>query len=333
MDEYSASLNNNAAATGRVSEATTGYQTNTQATITEAGRAMEAFNNLTTSQQETALALEESVTAMQENLSQTIQSQMDMFEEFDRSITLTKDTLLDNMEDQVTGVKEWAENISELSNTAINKNLLQYLMDMGPDGYEYVALFNSMTSGELERANDAWEDAIDIQNLTGEWGEELNTIGVENIASGMDGIKELMQESGADTVMGLVEGIRNAQAEAEAAGLELGDGTINSTKDGLGTASPSKKTREAGQYVDQGLIDGIKAYQPKVQQTAREMAQKTIQTIGQETGATSGASPKTKNFGTGVGRGLQTGITSTRSSVMNAAKSVARERLHLCGMA
>lgn len=324
MDQYSASLDNNAAATGRVSEANAGYQVATQAAITDTGRAMEAFNSLTTSQQETALALEESVSTMQENLSQTIQSQMDMFESFDRSINLTKDQLLANMEDQVAGVQEWAQNISELSDTAINKNLLQYLMDMGPDGYEYVALFNSMTSDELKKANEEWEKAIDIQNLTGEWGEELSTIGAENIASGMDGIKELMQESGADTVMGLVEGIRNAKGEAEQAGTELGDDTIDSVDEGLGVSSPSRKTRESGQYVAQGLADGIKNYKPRVLQAARDMAQNTIKTIGQETGATSGASPKTRNFGTGVGKGLQTGITSTRSSVMNAAKNVAQ---------
>lgn len=324
MDEYSASLSNNAAAAGKVSEASAGYQIATQAAITDVGRAMEAFNNLTTSQQETALALEESVTAMQESLSQTIQSQMDMFSQFDSAIDLTTQDLLTNMQSQVDGVTQWGENITALSDTAINKNLLQYLMDMGPDGAGYVQLFTEMSADELAQANTLWEEALDIQGLTTEWGEELSTIGAENIASGMDGIKDLMQESGADTVMGLVEGIRNAKGEAEQTGKELGDDTIDSVDEGLGVSSPSRKTRESGQYVDQGLIDGIKAYQPKVQQTAREMAQKTIQTIGQETGATSGASPKTKNFGTGVGRGLQTGITSTRSSVMNAAKSVAQ---------
>lgn len=324
IDQYSASLDNSAAATGRVSEATTGYQTNTQAAITDVGRAMEAFNNLTTSQQETALALEESVTAMQESLSQTIQSQMDMFSEFDSAIDLTTQDLLANMQSQVDGVTQWGENITALSDTAINKNLLQYLMDMGPDGAGYVQLFTEMSADELEQANTLWEEALNIQGLTTKWGEELRTIGAENIASGMDGIKGLMQESGADTVMGLVEGIRNAKGEAEQTGKELGDDTIDSVDEGLGVSSPSRKTKESGQYVDQGLINGIKAYQPKVQQTAREMARKTIQTIGKETGATSGASPKTKNFGTGVGRGLQTGITSTRSSVMNAAKNVAQ---------
>lgn len=328
IDQYSSSIDNNVAATGRATEAAAGYQASSQATITEVGRAMEAFNNLSGSQQQVALDLEAAVTEMQESMKTTIQSQMDMFSEFDSAIDLTTQGLLENMRSQVEGVTTWGENITALSDTAINKNLLQYLIDMGPDGAGYVQLFSQMTSEELENANTLWESAMDIQGLTTEWGQELETIGVENIASGMDGIKELMESSGADTVTGLVEGIRRAMSEAEAAGVELGDNTIDSTNEGLGVSSPSRKTRESGQYVDQGLIDGIKAYQPQVQTTAREMAQKTIQTIGQELGATSGASPKTKAFGTKTGQGLRDGLNSSRTSVMNAAKTVAQNAIN-----
>lgn len=327
IDQYSTSLDNNAAATGRVSEANAGYQESTRLSIEDVGRAKEAFNSLSESQQQTALDLEAAVTAMEENVKSAIQSQMDMFSQFDASIDLTTQDLLNNMQSQVEGVTAWGEAITTLSDTAINKNLLQYLIDMGPEGAGYVNLFATMSEDELAKANELWDQAMDIQGLTTEWGQELTTIGTENIAAGMDGIKGLMQESGADTVMGLVEGIRNAKSEAEQAGTELGDDTIESVDEGLGVSSPSRKTRESGQYVAQGLADGIKNYKPRVLQAAKDMAQNTIKTIGRETGATSGVSPKTRNFGTGVGKGLQTGITSTKSSVMNAARSVSQSAI------
>lgn len=324
IDQYSTSLDNNAAATGRVSEANAGYQESTRLSIEDAGRAIEAFNSLSESQQQTALDLEAAVTAMEENMKTTIQSQMDMFSAFDTSIDLTTQDLLANMQSQVDGVNQWGENITKLSNTTINDNLLTYLRDMGPEGAGYVSLFASMSEEEMAKANELWEEALDIQGLTTEWGEELKTQGAEQIAAGMEGVNEAIEEGGVDGVMGLVEGVRSAMGQAKEAGIELGETLVDSTNEGAGVNSPSWKTKQTGQYVDQGLADGIKNYKPRVLQAARDMAQNTIKTIGQETGATSGASPKTRNFGTGVGKGLQTGITSTRSSVMNAAKAVAQ---------
>lgn len=324
LDEYSTTIGANATATDQATQATTGYQTGTQATIIEVGRAMEAFNNLSKSQQQTALDLEASVTAMQESMQSTIQSQMDMFSAFDASIDLTTQDLLANMQSQVDGVTAWEENIIALSDTAINQNLLQHLMEMGPSGAGYVELFANMTDEEMQEANELWSEALDIQGMTNDWGEQLTTIGAENIAAGMDGITELMEESGADTVMGLVNGIQSAKEEAEAAGVDLGESTVDSVNEGSGVASPSWKTKESGQYVDQGMINGINAYKPRVLSSAKEMAQSTIQTIARETGTQSGASTKTKTYGQRTGQGIQTGLTASRSSVMQAARNVSQ---------
>lgn len=324
LDEYSTSLDNNAVATGRVSEANAGYQESTQLTLANVGTAMEAFNSLSGSQQQTALDLEAAATAMQENVQSIIQSQMDMFSQFDASLDLTTQDLLSNMQSQVDGVTAWGEAITALSDTAINKNLLQYLIDMGPEGAGYVNLFATMSEDELAKANELWDQAMDIQGLTTEWGQELTTIGTENIAAGMDGIKELMQESGVDTVEGLVEGIRNAMNQAEEAGVELGENTVDSANEGAGVNSPSWKTKKTGQYLDQGLVNGIKAYQPRVLSAVKELTSQLIKSIGQEAGVSSGASTKTRPFGTRIDQGLQNGITSGKSTVINTARNLVR---------
>ena len=97
------------------------------------------------------------------------------------------------MRSQVKGVENWEKNISDLSDTAINRNLLQHLIDMGPEGAGYVELFAGMTEEEMAEANELWEDAIDIQDMTNTWGQELTSIGVDNITSGMDGVTEAMK--------------------------------------------------------------------------------------------------------------------------------------------
>lgn len=324
LDEYSTSLDNNAAATGRVSEANTGYQEVAQLSIEDVSRAMEAFNSLSESQQQTALDLESAVSAMEENIKSTIQSQMDMFSQFDASLDLTTQDLLNNMQSQVDGVTQWGENITALSQSTIDDGLLAYLRDMGPEGAGYVSLFASMSEDELAKANELWDQAMDIQGLTTEWGQELLTTGAENIAAGMDGINELLNDGGSDGVMGFVEGVRNALAEAEAAGVELGESFVDATNEGAGVNSPSWKTKETGQYLDQGLVNGIKAYQPRVLSAAKELASQLIKSIGQETGTSSGASTKTRPFGTRIDQGLQNGITSGKSTVINTARNLVR---------
>ena len=168
LDNYNTALAKKTEATNQVSEAEAAYQESVQYTITKNGEAMSAFNSMSESQQQ--VAMDSQCSKFHEGrYEQYHQSQMDMFEEFDRGTDVSTSVLLENMASQVEGVKNWEENLVMLSDTAINKNLLQYLMNMGPEGAEYVRAFASMTEPEMEKANDLWEEAIDIQELTNGW--------------------------------------------------------------------------------------------------------------------------------------------------------------------
>ena len=324
LDEYNASIENSAANTDGANLSNEVYKEGMQANITKAGEAMEAFNNLGTSQQELALELEENVAAMQENMKSTISSQMNMFEAFDHSIELSTQDLLSNMRSQVTGVENWEQNISNLSDKGINKNLLKYMMDMGPEGAGYVEVFSQMTEAELEEANGLWEDAIDIQEMTNSWGEELTELGAQSIADGMDGINDAIKSSGADSVMGLVEGIRSAKAEAKSEGKTLGQDVVSATNEGAGVASPSWKTKLTGQYIDSGITQGITTGKAAVMTAAKNIGNEIIRTINTETGTLGGASTKTKNTGRQTGMGVSAGLTASMASVRAAARSVGR---------
>lgn len=163
---------------------------------------------------------------MQENVQSALKSQMDMFEEFDAGTQISTENLLANMQSQVDGATAWEQNLSALADRGINQGILQKLSEMGPQGSGYVAAFNSMTDEELKKANDLWSQSVDIQGMTNEWGQQLLTSGAANIAGGMDGLTSVMQESGTNTVMGLVQGMQNAQEKANAAGKDLGVKTV-----------------------------------------------------------------------------------------------------------
>lgn len=327
LDQYNTAIEGTQASTQGVTDATAAYREGVKLNIEDASQAAEAFSNMSTEQQDLATRLVENVTQMEESMKNTISSQMNLFEQFDASIDLSTDQLLANMKSQVEGVEDWEENIVALSKSGIDDGLLQHLIDMGPSGAGYVQLFANMTEEELKEAEGLWSDAIDIQNLTNTWGEQLKEIGVENIASGMDGVDELLEESGADSVMGLIEGIKNAMADLKAASEEMGETVIDSANTAAGVSSPSWKTKQTGQYIDQGLVEGMRNGRNAVITAAKNVAITLLKDINSTLGTSGGASSKTRTSGRQVDSGLTSGLSAGISSVRSAARNVGRSAI------
>ncbi len=288
------------------------------ASIETVGREMEAYKNLSVTQQQLAVDVTNGVLTMQENVQSALESQMNMFEEFDGGIEISTEQLLANMQSQVDGVTAWEQNLSTLADRGINQGILQKLAEMGPQGSGYVAAFNAMTDEELAKAGDLWSQSVDIQGMTNEWGQQLLTSGAANIAGGMQGLNTIMQESGANTVAGLVQGMQNAQEVAKAAGQDLGVKTIESVNNGLGTHSPSIKTTQSGKDTAQGLTNGLNAGKQGTTVAARSVANGVIVQFNSTLGG-----KKLYNHGLNASNGLAEGIRDGKSEVIQAAIEVA----------
>lgn len=327
LDQYNTAIEGTQTSTQGVADATAAYREGVKLNIEDASQAAEAFSNMSTEQQDLATRLVENVTQMEESMKNTISSQMNLFEWFDTSIDLSTDQLLANMKSQVEGVEDWEENIVALSKSGIDDGLLQHLIDMGPSGAGYVQLFANMTEDELDEAERLWGEAIDIQNLTNTWGEQLKEIGVENIVSGMDGVDELLEESGADSAMGLIEGIKNAMADLKAAGEEMGETVIDSANTAAGVSSPSWKTEQTGRYIDQGLVEGMRNGRNAVLTAAKNVATTLLKDINSTLGTSGGASSKTRTSGRQVDSGLTSGLNAGISNVRSAARNVGRSAI------
>lgn len=308
-------VRNNTEAKGEASE-------QSAVSIEMAGQEQEAYKSLSNAQQEMALSVTNGVLTMQENVQSALQSQMDMFEEFDAGTEISTQKLLSNMQSQVDGVSAWEQNLSSLADRGINQGILQKLAEMGPQGSGYVAAFNNMTDEELAKANDLWSQSIDIQSMTNEWGQQLITSGAANIAGGMDNLTSVMQASGANTVAGLVQGMQNAQNQAQTAGKDLGVKTIEAVDNGLGCHSPSTKTKESGRNVNLGLSQGMQTGILIVQQAAKNVANAAIEPIR------STLTPSaTTQLGYNVSAGLARGILQGRAEVISAASRVASDAI------
>ena len=100
--------------------------------------------------------------------------------------------------------------------------MIQTLIEAGPQAGSAVQAIVDAGEGQISELNDKWALKEQILNVTNDAGQALMGSGMEKIAEGFAGMSELLNASGADGVLGLVEGMQAAQQQALDAGEDLG---------------------------------------------------------------------------------------------------------------
>ena len=294
----------------------------------------EAFNALDQTIQEKAVSAAEAVIGMQEAVTGAVQSQMDIFAEFQAAEEVQTQSILDNMQSQVDGFNQWGEQLAALGettkttadgvNVTINEGLLQHLAEMGPEGAGYVAAFNQMTAEELQQANSLWEQSVDIGSMTTGWGEQLKTSAGTLAAGGTEAFQQLgdqlklqANDAGMYTGQGLVEGLKEIQDQVNTAGEEMGNDLIENLNLGSGVASPSWKSKQSGMYIDIGLSQGIRGSADLVKNASEYVGQAAVSKIDSAIDEDT-----VKSYGYNVSAGLAEGIRNGKSEVINAVIEV-----------
>lgn len=104
---------------------------------------------------------------------------------------VTVDSILENMQSQITGVTRWQQNLKTLAERGVSQGLLEELKKMGTDGVDYVDQFMKMTNDEIAKANSlfAQSSSITSQTLIDNFQESLNE--TKNWASGLQKMAEM----------------------------------------------------------------------------------------------------------------------------------------------
>lgn len=208
------------------------------------------FSQMTDEELDLADAFVTEVDEMTAALGKTIDSQMDMFSAFQKGTEISKEEILANMQSQIDGVRNWEQNIDTLMHRGVDVNILKRLIEMGPQGSNYVEAFVTMSDEELAKASEMWTTSLDIKGMTDEWGTKLQTDAPTAVSTGMDGVPELMEGYGTDSAKGFIEAYNKYNEEHKIEAPELGDGT----EEDYYTEGQGKGSKYA-----QGLDDGYKA--------------------------------------------------------------------------
>lgn len=290
-----------------VSEAYQGTQEAAEATAAAQQEAAEA----------TALKIAETYTGMQETLSEVLNNQMNMFEKFDEGTKLSTSELLNNMQSQLDGVANWADNMALLADRGINQNLLAYLAELGPEGAGYVATFASMSDEELKKANDMWQESLDMKEGAHESVQGMLESYTTALNGGKDAVSEAIKEVGNGTMQGLLDSMDARMDEVGEKGKEAGTVVTDSVAEGAETHSPSRKTLETGKNVIEGLVLGMATAAPMAEKTAAEIGKSITSKIDLDL-----QQSKFVKAGNTVTSGLTNGIRSGQSTVLRAVSSV-----------
>ena len=236
-----------------------------------------------------------------EELKDKISGQMDIFSEFERKTEMTSDKLLANMQDQINGIAEWSKMMGDLAMRGINQGLLQKLADLGPQGYEYVHAFVTMTDEQLSQANQLYAKSLLMPEAS------ANMIMNSFAHAGLWATQGF--ENGLDLQKFKESGVKGAQAVRD--GLE--------GPNGLQINSPSKVMYENGRYAIAGFVKGIDnqnkiSLQPKMITIAKGV----VSDIKREAGP-----DKFREIGANIIRGLIVGIASKEGDLKTKVESIA----------
>lgn len=261
---------------------------------------------------------------MQETVSSVLESQMNMFDEFNAGTEITSSKLLENMESQINGVENWSQNLTELmqrtgddGSRILDESIMQYLLEMGPQGASYVQAFAQMSNDELKYANEMWSQSLDmkegvnasVQGMIEEYTAALN--------GGKEQMVEVMSSVGIDLSGGLGSGIRTGIEQGTIAINELSEAVITTTKTDFDTHSPSKIFMGIGNDLVAGLSDGITGNELQAVMAIQMLSQQIVN-IAQSTLN----SADFTNVGNTVVDGIRTGVEHGSPAVLARVSSL-----------
>lgn len=173
------------------------------------------------------------------------------------------------LEEQVTAQAAWADNMAILTERGVSEGVLAQLARLGPEGATRVAELTTATDEELQRLEGVATAAAEgaVWNVESKFGE-LSGRAVAALNSLPDDVKAELEkagvvayDAGGNVVDGFTKGINDQTAVGDAASAALATATsvLEAMQDELEIHSPSRRTHAFGQFVVQGLTEGIRS--------------------------------------------------------------------------
>ena len=212
-------------------------------------------------------------------------SQLSLFKKFESQSENTKQGLIDNLQSQVSGLKDWENTLESLRKRGVAKGLIEELQEAGVDSLADIKLLNSMTDTELDKYVSLWKEKqqlatkeavreIDkttyinqIKSLVNNAGNELDKLEQtykKDLKKLGIGVKDTSKQIGQNIVDGLKKGMKSKYPDFLKYVQKEFDKITVTAKKTLKIKSPSRVFAEIGGFIAQGVGVGFKNEMPKV---------------------------------------------------------------------
>lgn len=175
------------------------------------------------------------------SMKETIESQLDIFSKFEMKTEVSAEQMLENMRSNIDGFASWSHRLTVLAERGIDQGLLQKLMELGPKGYETMNAFYSMTEEQLKEANELFATSLTL-------GDNQTDI-----------VMSAYQYAGEMAVQGFSNALDEHRAlhNLRHKGEQIAKEPAEGMKEYLEIGSPSKLTERFGNWLIEGLANGI----------------------------------------------------------------------------
>ena len=274
--------------------------------------------------------LEQDIKELEDNYSDTLDSRIQslynaygLFDKVEQKGKTSVSELTKNLQDQVAEFEDWDDTLQQLSKRGLNQALIEELQEMGPSAIANIRGLNSMTDAQLSQYANLWaekhkeatdratDELTDLRKETNSQIKELKT----TYNSDLDELKKNTDEKLSELKDAFLKNIGAIKDDTEEKFQEI----VSIASTVLGSAGWD----ELGEYMVDGLIEGVESKQPEFLKTLESLISAGTE-ITQDTAEIHSPSRVFARIGEYLVEGLIGGITNRSDDASKASADMAR---------
>ena len=274
--------------------------------------------------------LEQDIKELEDNYSDTLDSRIQslynaygLFDKVEQKGKTGVSELTKNLQDQVAEFEDWDYTLQQLSKRGLNQALIEELQEMGPSAIANIRGLNSMTDAQLSQYANLWaekhkeatdratDELTDLRKETNSQIKDLKT----TYNSDLDELKKDTDEKLGELKDAFLKNIGAIKDDTEEKFQEI----VSIASTVLGSAGWD----ELGEYMVDGLIDGVESKQPEFLKTLESLISAGTE-ITQDTAEIHSPSRVFARIGEYMVEGLIGGITNRSDDASKASADMAR---------
>ena len=274
--------------------------------------------------------LEQDIKELEDNYSDTLNSRIQslynaygLFDKVEQKGKTSVSELTKNLQDQVAEFEDWDYTLQQLSKRGLNQALIEELQEMGPSAIANIRGLNSMTDAQLSQYANLWaekhkeatdratDELTDLRKETNSQIKDLKT----TYNSDLDELKKDTDEKLGELKDAFLKNIGAIKDDTEEKFQEI----VSIASTVLGSAGWD----ELGEYMVDGLIEGVESKQPEFLKTLESLISAGTE-ITQDTAEIHSPSRVFARIGEYMVEGLIGGITNRSNDASKASADMAR---------